>query len=49
MRYFRWSEPTVEEKFFDMMEQLDFEVGLRYSRKLKDKYPDIDQSKAENN
>ena len=45
LRHFKWSQLRIQEHFFENSEQLELQVGLRYSRKLKAKYPEIDQSK----
>lgn len=44
LRHFKWNVEKLEDQWFSMPEDKKFEIGIEFNQKLRQKYPEIDDS-----
>ena len=49
LRHFKWNQAKIEDKWYDNMERLIVEIGLKFDKGLLTKYPDISNTLASKN
>ena len=49
LRHFKWNQTKVEEKWFENMEKLEYQIGIKYDKSLVNEHKDIDISHEKNN